>query len=835
MENKHSFSKRNKVQTSNENPFNLYKANRPNLNNNLSDKKINKKTLATSSTTVQHKNKSSSFSNLFLKPSLSYKETLNKIYSKLNKVLLSYNLPIEEINKKIINDIVFDEKKRIVSIFKDYLLWYETSDFFKSYYKKNKSIKMINRFITYYNSYTLFFPEYGPLEDILQTLKKNIKRKKKYMERMEEDGLNKLNNSDKTFERLIKESEIKINNSFSNSQKNNSKTTLNLDSMEYDYTHNIKKKNNGNKGLYDILNTFIDYDDKIFDKKDMSNSYNYLNKNDFNYESNLVFNSKLNRYFKDNINFNDSNENVKTKEINKEKEKNKNSIFKMSKKNSLNINLNLNIFNDIMHRKLRRKSKEEQIKKTVEKGRNYKNISLRKKFINPLLKLISQSSNINKIRKYNESSSNSKYRKSNTIKFDKQTHLVKKKPQNVKTIFNSSNKFESNNNSGGNYYILFSFRNNEINKSKQSPKSVVNNSPLYLKMKTNNMNYKKTNKKNNIFNFEKLNRINKLNNLNLEKETHMTGNNSEIDNIKDSNYAIKTYNNKFKYNKFTKKLDKCFNLLKRNTITKISPVKNSKENSFKKNKNRINKYNFSNPFRIDSSLINNSAINKYGFSSSITNPSSFHPNRYKGIPSIISYNSYKEDNRYSHKKDMFKKCNNNLILIKSNMSLISRKSMTNSIKKKSRETSSKKSSLMKKIKNKNLINGKTKSNNINNNKIINKMNNNIKNNILRKAIDKSISKNEMKIKMKTNHNSILKACFSNINNTLNKKGIFVFEDIDTANKKIYSKKSSLLYSNENILIKNKISKKYDLNSNKNNNKRSRICLKFPMFSDLNKI
>ena len=267
MENKHSFSKRNKVQTSNENPFNLYKANRPNLNNNLSDKKINKKTLATSSTTVQHKNKSSSFSNLFLKPSLSYKETLNKIYSKLNKVLLSYNLPIEEINKKIINDIVFDEKKRIVSIFKDYLLWYETSDFFKSYYKKNKSIKMINRFITYYNSYTLFFPEYGPLEDILQTLKKNIKRKKKYMERMEEDGLNKLHNSDKSFERLIKESEIKINNSFSNSQKNNSKTTLNLDSMENDYTHNIKKKNNGNKGLYDILNTFIDYDDKIFDKK----------------------------------------------------------------------------------------------------------------------------------------------------------------------------------------------------------------------------------------------------------------------------------------------------------------------------------------------------------------------------------------------------------------------------------------------------------------------------------------------------------------------------------------------------------------------------------------
>ena len=354
-------------------------------------------------------------------------------------------------------------------------------------------------------------------------------------------------------------------------------------------------------------------------------------------------------------------------------------------------------------------------------------------------------------------------------------------------------------------------------------------------MKMNNMNYKKTNKKNNIFNFEKLKRINKINNLNLEKEIHRTGNNSEIDNIKDSNYLINAYNNKFKYNKFTKKLDKCFNLLKRNTITKISPIQNSKENSFKKNKNIINKYYFSNPFRIDSSLINNSSINQNAFSNSITNPNKFHQNRHKGIPSIISYNSYKEDIRNSHKADMLKKCNKNLILIKSNRSLISRKSLTNSVKKKSREISSKKSSLMKKSKNKSLIKGKIKTDITNNNKIINKMNNNIKNNILKTAIDKSISKKELKIKMKTNHNSILKACFSNINNILDKKGIFVFEDIDTTNKKNSNKKSSLLHSNENILIRNKIKKKFDLNSNKNSIKKSRICLKLPMLCDLNKI
>lgn len=820
MEDKNSFSKRNKAQTNNENPFNIYKANKPSLNNKLFDKKINKKTLATSSTTFQHKNKSSSLSNTNLKPSLSYKETINKVYNKLNKALLSYNMSCEEINKKIINDIIFDERKRIVSIFKDYLLWYETSDFFKLYYKKNKSVKMIKRFITYYESYTQFFPEYGPLEDILQTLKKNIKRKKKYMERIEEDELNKLTNTDKKFERLIKESEIKINNSFSNLQKNSSKNTINLDSME---KYNVSKKNNGNNNLYNILKTFIDYDDKIYDKKDMSNSYNFLNKNDFNYESNLVFTTKLNRYFKDNINFNDNSQNDKTKEINKEKEKNKNLFINKNSKKPYNINLN--IFNDIMHRKLRRKSKEEQIKKTADKDRNYKNISLRKKFINPLLKLISQNSKINNIHKYNESSSNSKYLKYNTIKYDRKAHLIKKKPQNVKTIFNNSNKYESNNNSGGNYYILFSFRNKEINKSKQSPKSVINNSPLYLKMKVNNMNNKKAIKKNNIFNFEKLKKINKINNLNLVKETHRTGNNSEIDNIKDSNYIINTYNNKFKYNKFTKKLDKCFNLLKRNTITKISTIQNSKENSFKKKKNMINKQYFSNPFRIDSSLINNSSNNQNALSNPITNPNRFHPNRHKGIPSIISYNSYKEDIRSSNIKDMFKKNKNNLILIKSNRSLINRKCLTNSVKKKTREISSK---------NKSLLKGKLKTNIINNCKISNKFNNNIKNNILKTTIDKSMSRNELNIKMKINHNSILKACFSNINNTLDKKGIFVFEDIDT-NKKNPNKKSSLLNSNENILIKNKIKKKSDLNNNKNGTKKSRICLKLPMLSDLNKI
>ena len=61
MKDQYSFRKRNKNQNNNENPFNAYKANKPNLKDKISELKINKKTLASSSTSYNLKNKSSNF------------------------------------------------------------------------------------------------------------------------------------------------------------------------------------------------------------------------------------------------------------------------------------------------------------------------------------------------------------------------------------------------------------------------------------------------------------------------------------------------------------------------------------------------------------------------------------------------------------------------------------------------------------------------------------------------------------------------------------------------------------------------------------------------------
>ena len=99
------------------------------------------------------------------------------------------------------------------------------------------------------------------------------------------------------------------------------------------------------------------------------------------------------------------------------------------------------------------------------------------------------------------------------------------------------------------------------------------------------------------------------------------------------------------------------------------------------------------------------------------------------------------------------------------------------------------------------------------------------NNIIKKAFEKSLSKNELNSKLKIKNNSILKSCFSNINNNNNsrKKKLNDFNKIET------NKKFSVINLDENSLFKNKIKQKNeDINKS---SKKSRICLRFPITSN----
>ena len=98
----------------------------------------------------------------------SYKDTIKNVHLKLNKELRKYNYSNKEYFIQKIDEIIFDNNKRLVSIFKDYLLWNETSDFLKEYYKSSESLKLLPNMCEYYEGFTFIYPEYAPLEDVLK-------------------------------------------------------------------------------------------------------------------------------------------------------------------------------------------------------------------------------------------------------------------------------------------------------------------------------------------------------------------------------------------------------------------------------------------------------------------------------------------------------------------------------------------------------------------------------------------------------------------------------------------------------------------------------------------
>ena len=82
----------------------------------------------------------------------------------------------EYYNTKIINDIIYNETTNIVSVFKDYLIYDDVSEFLKRFYKKNESVSRLPKVITFYDTYSKVFPNYVCLPES-KFMFKNIERK----------------------------------------------------------------------------------------------------------------------------------------------------------------------------------------------------------------------------------------------------------------------------------------------------------------------------------------------------------------------------------------------------------------------------------------------------------------------------------------------------------------------------------------------------------------------------------------------------------------------------------------------------------------------------------
>lgn len=170
--------------------------------------------------------------------------------------LLKYNITKEAYEIKIINDIIFDESKHIVSIFKNNLVWDESSDFLKRFYNEIESLIRLPKISSYYQEYTLFVPIYFKL-DCCRLMMKNTKKKKKVLEMEEEKDIDKrkviykdMADNRETISYFIKPEEVDIDLAKSQSQSQLSYLIRNIDeSDQFIHRINCYKENENSNGI----------------------------------------------------------------------------------------------------------------------------------------------------------------------------------------------------------------------------------------------------------------------------------------------------------------------------------------------------------------------------------------------------------------------------------------------------------------------------------------------------------------------------------------------------------------------------------------------------------
>ena len=79
-------------------------------------------------------------------------------------------------NVKVINDIIYNDTTNLVSLFKDYLIYDDISEFLKRYYRDDESYPRLLKIYSFYDKYSKVFPNYIALEEN-KYMFKNIERK----------------------------------------------------------------------------------------------------------------------------------------------------------------------------------------------------------------------------------------------------------------------------------------------------------------------------------------------------------------------------------------------------------------------------------------------------------------------------------------------------------------------------------------------------------------------------------------------------------------------------------------------------------------------------------
>ena len=178
------------------------------------------------------------------------KTPITKYSSIISKNLKKYSTSPQKYNIFIINSIIFDQKSHLVSEFKNYLLWDETSEFLKRFYDLVESFDRLPNISQYYEEYTLFAPVYFGLNGLIVIIMNEWTRNKKnyleYIEDREEDNEKRKNDEyyekNLNFKKLIKSNLISSESVEIRSKS--SKKTLDLTKYENVDSFFLKEYNN---------------------------------------------------------------------------------------------------------------------------------------------------------------------------------------------------------------------------------------------------------------------------------------------------------------------------------------------------------------------------------------------------------------------------------------------------------------------------------------------------------------------------------------------------------------------------------------------------------------
>ena len=309
---------------------------------------------------------------------------INEIYKQTRKKLyFTYLISPQDYNRILITKIIFQDEFKLLSQYKEMLLYTDPKEFLKRFYQLVECKTKIKRYCIFYEENSKIFPNYVPLPEA-KYIFKNIKKKQKMLDNLnEDDNDNKKDNSNNKIKDIVFSPSI-INSIMLESSSNTIKTDKSLlkiidniclnenESFLKDYESISSNKDFSNEFI-NSNNIKIDYSYKISPSRknnlNVDEKYNKLLKD---YKTEGKINNKVKKKINENQNKKNSKDKIKQKlNIKKNNQQVNHNINKIMKKlNFGNVVKDINLIkmtNKLVKEKSKSKSKElltERIHKT---------------------------------------------------------------------------------------------------------------------------------------------------------------------------------------------------------------------------------------------------------------------------------------------------------------------------------------------------------------------------------------------------------------------------------------------------------------------------------------